>query len=52
MSEYGFQAFPNIESLENFMHKDSLYLYSKSLKSHQNIILALRLSAIIWIDIL
>lgn len=35
MSEYGFQAFPNIESLENFMHKDSLYLYSKSLKSHQ-----------------
>ncbi len=35
MSEYGFQAFPNIESLKKFIPKDSLYLYSECIKSHQ-----------------
>lgn len=35
MSEYGFQAFPDISSLGKFIPKDSLYLYSKSLKTHQ-----------------
>ncbi len=35
MSEYGFQAFPNLESLKKFLPSDSLYLYSESLKSHQ-----------------
>ncbi|MDY0314857.1 MAG: glycoside hydrolase family 2 protein [Bacteroidales bacterium] len=35
MSEYGFQAFPSIESMQKFINKDSLYLYSEPLKSHQ-----------------
>ncbi|MDR2836773.1 MAG: hypothetical protein LBV69_11405 [Bacteroidales bacterium] len=35
MSEYGFQGFPNIASLKKFIPEDSLYLFSKSLKTHQ-----------------
>lgn len=35
MSEYGFQSLPEINSLEKFIPKDSLYRYSASLKSHQ-----------------
>lgn len=35
MSEYGFQALPSWNSLNKFIPKDSLFLNSESLKSHQ-----------------
>lgn len=35
MSEYGFQSFPEINSLLKFIPKDSLYRYSYPLKNHQ-----------------
>jgi len=35
MSEYGFQAFPEMNSLRKFIPEDSLFRYSSSLKVHQ-----------------
>lgn len=35
MSEYGMQSFPNYSSLKKFIPNDSLFLWSKSLKTHQ-----------------
>ena len=35
MSEYGFQGMPPMSSLQKFIPEDSVYRYSKTLKSHQ-----------------
>ena len=35
MSEYGFQAFPNMETIEKFTLPEDRFLYSDVLKSHQ-----------------
>ncbi len=35
MSEYGFQSFPSIELLKNYVHPDSLFLESKSMQHRQ-----------------
>ncbi len=34
-SEYGFQGFPDLETIKSFVPPDELYLYSPSLKMHQ-----------------
>jgi beta-mannosidase len=35
MSEYGFQGFPTLKTIENFTSENDRYLYSDALKNHQ-----------------
>ena len=35
MGEYGFQSFPELKSMKNFIPTDSMFLYSESIKAHQ-----------------